>query len=296
MTSSLSTASSLVAIFGNNRQDTFVPAICALLEGLSGAGFRLAVESAFFDYMASHGVAFPAGTARADALPGNARVLLSIGGDGTFLSAVCWAKGRDVALLGVNTGHLGYLAPYSIADIDGITGAIAGKGARIESRRMLRLRAEGMPDGLWPYALNEVAVAKEETGSTINVRAWLDDIFLADYRADGLVISTPTGSTGYNLSAGGPLLQPELNVLVLSPIAPHSLTLRPLVVSARSDIKLSVESRAGSYRVSLDGRSFTLPCSSRIEICESEFAASVVMPAGESFVSLLRSKLYWGRG
>lgn len=287
---------SLAVLFGNNRQDAFIPAISALLEGLAEAGFRLAVESGFFNYIVSRGVNMPAGTVAAMTLPEDAAVLLSIGGDGTFLSAVCWANGSNVPLLGVNTGHLGYLAPYGIGDIRGITAAISGRDARIERRRMLHLCAEDMPAGFWPYALNEVAVVKEETGSTINVRAWLDDIFLADYRADGLVVSTPTGSTGYNLSVGGPLLQPELNALVLSPIAPHSLTLRPLVVSARSSLKLAVESRAGTYRLSLDGRSFTLPCSAVMEIKESPFAASVVMPASESFVSLLRSKLYWGRG
>ena len=150
-----------------------------------------------------------------------------------------------------------------------------------------------MPGGESRYALNEVAILKDETSSMIHIHTDLDGIFLADYSADGLIIATPTGSTGYNMSAGGPLLQPVMDAMVITPVAPHSLTQRPLVVSGGSRVTATTESRSSLYRVSVDGSSFTLPEGSTIEICRAPYCLNILTRPDGDFASTLRHKLTW---
>lgn len=228
----------------------------------------------------------------------DADLAVSIGGDGTFLRAARWIGERGIPILGINSGHLGFLADVTLEKSESIIGDIAAMNLSVESRQLLSVEL-GTPSGNavlppFPYALNEVAVLRDETASMISVDARLDGNPLALYQADGLMVSTPTGSTGYNLSVGGPILAPSSQCWVVSPIAAHSLTMRPLVVSSDSRLTLHVDSRVPVYRLSIDGRSVTLPLEARITLGKAPFVTRIAHRRGHNFVDTLRSKLLWG--
>lgn len=228
----------------------------------------------------------------------DADLALSIGGDGTFLRTARWIADRGIPILGINSGHLGFLADVTLEKSESIIGDIARMNLTVESRELLRVELDdhcGNADlPPFPYALNEVAVLRDDTASMISVSANLDGVPLAVYQADGLIVSTPTGSTGYNLSVGGPILDPSSKCWVMSPIAAHTLTMRPLVVNSDSRLTLSVDSRVPVYRLSLDGRSVTLPLDTRLTISRAPFTTLIAHRRGHNFFDTLRTKLLWG--
>lgn len=281
-------------LFGNTRQDGHFRNLSEFMEVLRGRGFEIDIERGFGRYLDESGVDI-SGCTLVEALPASADAIVSIGGDGTFLHAAEYAGDSEVPILGINTGHLGFLASYTLDEAAMLADMLLGGGARLEHRLVLRLESTSLPEGFRPYALNEVALLKEDTSSMINVLAEIDGYKLADYLADGLVISTPTGSTAYSLAAGGPIVQPTLDCVTLTPVAPHTLTLRPLVVGADSDITLRVTSRSATCRVSLDGRSFVIPCGTTLRVCRAGFSVIVMRGPKDDFASILRNKLLWGR-
>lgn len=282
-----------LAIYGNNYQQAHLDGLRQLFALLSAGDFHVYIERGFASYLDSVGV--EAGDVFiVDEFPKGVDYVVSIGGDGTFLQAAQWVGRRETPILGVNTGHLGFLASYSLEDTEELLEVLADNRVRLERRAVIEVSCDAMPAGFWPYALNEVAVLKGDTASMVTVHAEIDGYFLADYMSDGLLISTPTGSTAYNLSVGGPILQPTLSCLVLSPIAPHSLTMRPLVVSGDSRIVLTPKSRARECRVSLDGRSFLMDSGDSLVLKEAPFRVCVVRRHDGNFSRLLRNKLGWG--
>ena len=283
----------LLAICGSRHQDSCLPEISRFFGLLAEEGFSAHIHPRFYSYLTDKGVRRPAGFRSADMQPGGAVAALSLGGDGTFLRAAQWIGDSEIPILGINTGHLGFLAHCSLADASEVASLLASGNFSSSPRMLLKVEGDQVPGHIWPYALNEVAILKEDTSSMINVDTSIDGYFLADYLADGLIIATPTGSTGYNLSVGGPILQPELDCSVISPIAPHSLTMRPLVVGADTTIKATVTSRALTYRVSLDGRSFVMKCGSSITINRAPFCIHALSLPGDNFPSTLRQKLHW---
>lgn len=284
-----------VGVYGHLHQDGLRSRIGRLLERMASDGILPVVYAPFARYLESGGVALPQCCERtADDGP-DVESVVSIGGDGTFLQASRWLAGREAAILGVNTGHLGYLASFSLDHIGRICEALRGHRCRRERRQALQLSCEGLPEDFWPYALNDVAVLKADTALMIWVQARLDGSYLADFQGDGLILSTPTGSTGYNLSVGGPILEPSLPCMVISPVATHSLTVRPLVVSAESEVELVVSGRSDTFRVSVDGRSFRLPCGTPLRIRRAPHEVVLLVPDTEDFAATLRSKLLWGR-
>ncbi len=283
-----------VAVYGNTSQDSYLSLIGRLFELLFTYGFHVHAARCFADYLSANGIPMH-GVVAVDEFPESCNVAISVGGDGTFLRAAQWVGSRMAPILGLNTGHLGFLASYSISDMECMIEALAKGNGTVEKRMVLRASGEGFPEGIWPYALNEIAILKDESASMIGVEAYIDGIFLADYRADGLVVATPTGSTAYNLSAGGPILQPTLEVIAMTPIAPHSLTLRPLVVDGCSGIRLRTVSRTGVYRVSLDGHSFIMPAGSEINVSRASFCTAVVRRIDDDFADIMREKLLWGK-
>lgn len=284
-----------LAIFGNMFQGGFLGGLQKFFNCLESRGFEVFIDREFARYLSKQGV-LTAACRPVDSFPEEAECVISVGGDGTFLHAAQWVGRRETPILGLNTGHLGFLASYSIDEIDELLDVIGEDRAILERRSLIAMSCDAMPEGFWPYALNEVAVLKAATASMVTVQADIDGYFLADYMSDGLVISTPTGSTAYNLSVGGPIVQPTLDCLVISPIAPHSLTMRPLVVAGNSRIILCASSRAGECRVSLDGRSFMMKCGETLMLKEADFCVSVLRRPDANFPRLLRNKLGWGRG
>ena len=285
-----------IAIFGSRHQDKYLGLLKEFFEALVAGGFQIDVAERFYTYLIREGVCLPESVKMTSGFPEGTECVISIGGDGTFLRAAQWTGEREIPILGINTGHLGFLASYSLEEMTELIDVVAGDKGIIERRSVLEISYSAMPEDFWPYAINEVAVQRGETGSLVTVHAEIDGGFLADYLADGLVVATPTGSTAYNLSAGGPILMPTLGCAVISPIAPHSLTMRPLVVGEDSVIRLTTSSRAEYSRVSLDGRYFMMACDrDELTIRRAPFSVLVLRRPDASFARLLRNKLLWGK-
>lgn len=288
-----------IAVIGKRRQSASdLAEISALFDILNSLGIFIAVQRPFFDAMTrALGEPLPAD----DVFEGadfSADIVISIGGDGTFLRAARWVGEKQIPIIGFNTGHLGFLAEQKLADAPGVIDDILQGRVAVESRSLLHVTPLGtgaleLTDE-WPYALNEVAILREDTASMITVSTLLDSIRVADYQGDGLIISTPTGSTAYNLSVGGPVIQPTAPCLALSPIAPHALTMRPLVVSDCHTIETSVSSRSDFYRIAIDGRAYVVPIDLRLRIRRAPFTVKVLHLEGHNFVNTLNSKLLWG--
>lgn len=283
-----------VAIYGNRRQGPYLQALAEMFSHLSGLGFKVSVHSKFAGYLIDNNIDL-FGAEVIDELPDDTGLVISIGGDGTFLRAARWVGKRETPILGVNTGHLGFLASCRLEEVGTMLGAICRGDVIIEKRMMLWVQSRGLPDGSWHYALNEVALLKEETSSMITVKTEINGRFLANYRCDGLIVSTPTGSTGYNLSAGGPILEPTIDCMTLSPVAPHTLTVRPLVVGGDSELELSVESRTGQFRLSLDDQSYLVCAGESVRVKRAGFVTNLVRRKDSTFSAILRDKLFWNR-
>ena len=224
----------------------------------------------------------------------DADVAISFGGDGTFLRTARRLGDTEIPIAGINTGNLGYLAHFSLDDAPLLLDGIKKKTLKTQSRKLIEVSGKGIPDDFLRCALNEIAVLKDDSASMINVNVELDGFFLADYRADGLIVSTATGSTAYNMSVGGPILQPELDCMVLAPVAPHSLTLRPIVVAGNSKMRLRMSSRTGSYRLSVDGYSVTMKEECSLELKAAPYSVNLLTPHDDTFAASLREKLLWG--
>lgn len=283
-----------LALYGKSRQNENLTQIIEFLAEAHRMGFGLVCHEKFADYLLSNSVG-PAlipeiftGIPEADAA-------ISFGGDGTLLRTARRLAGKQIPIAGINTGTLGYLAHFALDNPVMLLEGLLHDTLKSEPRNMIAVKGDALPEGFICEALNEVAVMKDDSASMINVNVCLDGFFLANYQADGLIVSTATGSTAYNLSVGGPILQPELDCMVLSPVAPHSLTLRPIVVSGNSRLHLKMSSRTGSYRLSVDGYSCTLRDGDTLEIEPSDRRVILLSPPGDTFAFSLREKLLWGR-
>ena len=220
---------------------------------------------------------------------------LSVGGDGTFLTTASLVGHLDIPILGINCGHLGYLAEVQADTIDAVLDQLITNSYTIEQRRMLEVTCQQGGKIVSPYALNEVAILKSGLSSMITIDVSLNGEFLHKYKADGLLVATPTGSTAYNLSVGGPLLDPHVNAIILTPVATHSLNIRPLVVLDDSKIDVKISSRNGNYLLSVDGRSQVLNQDIQLHIERSQRTVKLVRINGQTFMQSLKEKLHWGK-
>lgn len=229
-------------------------------------------------------------------LDGSYDVFISVGGDGTILQSVNYIKNRDIPILGINTGRLGFLATVNKEDIRHTISLLFKNEYKISQRSLLSIRTSPKVEELFDnhYALNEIAVSRKNTTSMITVDTWLDDEYLTAYWADGLIVSTPTGSTGYSLSCGGPVVTPATKALVITPIAPHNLNARPLVIKDNTKITLKVSGRAENYLVSMDSRIATLKNNTTITIQKAPFKLKMIEFTEDTFLKTLRKKLLWG--
>ena len=222
-------------------------------------------------------------------------LLISIGGDGTILRAITYVKDLNIPIVGINTGRLGFLATIPMNKVEKALDEIFEGNYRISKRSLLAITVgEGEAVFDLNFALNEITVSRKNTTSMISVETWLDEEYLTSYWADGLIVSTPTGSTGYSLSCGGPVIMPESDSFVLTPIAPHNLNARPLVISSNKIIKLKVSGREDEHLVSLDSRIKTLPNNTTITIQKAPFNVHMIELKDERFIETLRKKLLWG--
>jgi NAD+ kinase len=218
----------------------------------------------------------------------------SIGGDGTFLKTVSYIRNSQVPILGINLGRLGFLANIGDAFFEEAMELIFQKRYEYQQRSLIRVETERELFGNDNVAMNEVALLKKDTSSMITVHAYLDDKYLNSYWADGLIVATPTGSTAYNLSCGGPIITPGCQVHILTPVAPHNLNVRPVVVPDKMPIRLSVEGRERNYLVSLDGVSKNIHQREEVLIKKAEYMINVIKLEDTNFLDTIRNKMLWG--
>lgn len=223
-----------------------------------------------------------------------ADLAISMGGDGTFLKAASRIGNKSIPIVGVNTGRLGFLADILPEEIEPAFENIMKGDYHVQERKVLQIECEGQALKGYPFALNEVAVLKRDSSSMINIHTTLNGQYLTTYLADGLIVATPTGSTAYSLSVGGPIMVPQSGILSLTPVAPHSLNLRPIVVRDDYEIMLDIESRSHNFLVAIDGRSEGLPEGTRLIIRRAPYTIKLVQQAGHTFFTTLREKMMWG--
>ncbi len=219
---------------------------------------------------------------------------ISIGGDGTFLKVARRVGELQIPIIGINMGRLGFLADVLPSEIEEALDDIYAGNYFLENHTVIQVETDGEHLTGYPCALNEVAVSKRDTASMISIRTYVNDEFLVNYQADGLIVTTPTGSTAYSLSNGGPVIVPQSRSLCLTPVAPHSLNMRPIVVTDTSVIKLEVESRSHNFLVAMDGRSEKLVGGTQLTIRKAPYSIHVIKLMNRRYFSTLREKLMWG--
>ena len=224
----------------------------------------------------------------------DADMVLSMGGDGTFLKAASYVGYKNIPILGINTGRLGFLADVSPEEMEETFEDIYKGNYKIEDRSVLQVTSEGQPLKGYACGLNEIAVLKRDSSSMIAIHTSINGAYLTTYQADGLVIATPTGSTAYSLSVGGPVIVPHSNTIAITPVAPHSLNVRPIVINDDWEITLDVESRSHNYLIAIDGRSETCREGTRLTIRKADYYIKVVKRPSHVFFHTLRDKMMWG--
>ena len=223
-----------------------------------------------------------------------ADMVLSIGGDGTFLKVASRVGSRNIPILGINTGRLGFLADVSPEEMEDTFNDIYSNNYRIEDRSVLQVSCKEQELKGYPFGLNEIAVLKRDSSSMISIHTAINGAYLTTYHADGLVIATPTGSTAYSLSIGGPVIVPHSNTIAITPVAPHSLNVRPIVINDDWEITLDVESRSHNFLIAIDGRSETCREGSKLTIRKADYKIKVVKRQNHIFFNTLRNKMMWG--
>ena len=283
-----------IALFGNTYQAKKNAYLAAILKKLTQLNFYICFEEAFAGFIertlglnVSAYDTFTPETLQAD-------IAISIGGDGTFLSTAASIGARQIPILGINTGRLGFLADISPEEMRETFNEIYDHRYRIEERSVLQLKCDNPLLTREPYALNEIAVLKRDSSSMISIRATIDGMPLATYQADGLIVATPTGSTAYSLSVGGPIIAPDSKTIALTPVAPHSLNIRPIVICDDREITLDVESRSHNFLVAIDGRSESCSETTRLTIAKAAHTVKVVKRINHRFFDTLRNKMMWG--
>ena len=282
------------AIFGNEYQTRKSTAAQKLLSILSERKAVVHIERRFCRFLSDVQQLAVEGCHVFDTLDFDGDYVISMGGDGTFLKAASMVGPRCVPIVGINTGRLGYLGGVWPTEMEKAIGMIYKGNFIVEGHAVIEVQAEGAALGDCRFALNDIAVLKQDNASMITIHARIDGENLVTYLADGLIVSTPTGSTAYSLSNGGPIIMPQTDVLCLTPVAPHSLNRRPIVVPATAEISLDIESRSHKFLVAIDGRSEKLPETARLHIRKADYEVNIVKRRHHKYIATLREKMMWG--
>jgi NAD+ kinase len=283
-----------IAVFGNIYRTIIISHIKFLLEFFKDKGVTILLDKELFVFVSEYGQCSMENTEIIDNDNFNADIVLSIGGDGTFLNTAARVGRKQIPILGINTGRLGFLADVASEDILSALNTIISKEYFIEERSLLKLNILDGTTLDYPYALNEVSVLKQDSSSMISINVSVNGEMVHTYQADGLVVATPTGSTAYSMSVGGPLVAPQAQNFILSPVASHSLTVRPLIVPDFWTIDLEVHSRSRSFLMALDGRSKVLEHKTILRITKADYTVKIIKQINHTFFDTLKNKLLWG--
>jgi len=287
-----------VAIFGRYYNDTTPASVEILFNYLRKQGVEAYIQTRFHQLISieNHEIKDFDTYQTFNDLDKSFDFLVSIGGDGTILRSTIFVKDLGIPIIGINTGRLGFLATIQVDAIEQAIQNILDGHYKISERSLLSVKTE--PENLdivaMDFALNEITVSRKNTTAMITVDTYLDGEFLNSYWSDGLIVSTPTGSTGYSLSCGGPVITPGANNFVLTPIAPHNLSARPLIIPDHTEVQLTVDGREDMHLISLDSRVVTLANGTIIKIKKADFTIKMIDLLDETFFSTLRKKLLWG--
>ncbi len=282
------------ALFGNTYQAKKACYTETLIEVLKKHHAELCIQQEYYEFLQKELGITIRGTGLFQGENFTADMVISIGGDGTFLKAAAAVGDKNIPIIGINTGRLGFLADVAPEDIEQTFEDIFKGHYKVEQRSVLELKSGSQQVQDHPYALNEIAIQKRDSSSMITIHTSINGAYLTSYQADGLIIATPTGSTAYSLSVGGPVIVPHSNTMLITPVAPHSLNVRPIVISDNWEITLEVESRSHNYLVAIDGRNGKFTEGNRLTICKAGYTIKVVKQYNHIFFNTLRNKMNWG--
>ncbi|MCW3103248.1 MAG: kinase [Bacteroidetes bacterium] len=285
-----------VAIYGRSTSDNLSENIQMLFHKLEECAAEVLVYEPFRDFISQKmqlSSRIKTFNSHAD-IRGKADYMLSVGGDGTFLETVSFVRDSKIPILGINTGRLGFLANVAKNEINAAIDALAQKKYSIETRALLCVTKPENLFGEVNYGLNELTILKKDSSAMVTIHTYINGDYLNSYFADGLIVATPTGSTAYSLSCGGPLVMPGSENFVITPIAPHNLNVRPLVISDNSVITLKVQGRSPNYLVTLDSRSETVDDSTELTLQKAGFYMQLIKLENQHFFNTMRNKLLWG--
>ena len=282
------------AIFGNNYQARKSVHAATLFRLLESRHAKLCICREFHQFLTREMRLTLPPAELFDGDDFQADMVISLGGDGTFLKAASRVEAKGVPILGINTGRLGFLADISPEEMEETLDEIYNNHYKIEERSVLQLHCNNERLMQSPYALNEIAVLKRDSSSMISIHTAINGAPLTTYQADGLIIATPTGSTAYSLSVGGPIIVPHSKTIAITPVAPHSLNMRPIVICDDWEITLDVESRSHNFLVAIDGRSESCRETTRLSISRANYSIKVVKRFNHIFFDTLRTKMMWG--
>lgn len=285
-----------IAVYARNSKDNHPDYIEQLLNLSEKEKFKVIVYKAYAEYInsefnKSHNLQT---FSNSEELIAKADYVISLGGDGTMLETLEFVRKSGIPVLGVNTGRLGFLATVYKHDFERAIQLLTKEKFTLDKRELIELENPQSCFEEVNYALNEFTIHKKESGAMINIDTYVDGIFLNSYFADGLIISTPTGSTAYSLSCGGPIMVPDSDNFIITPIAPHNLNVRPIVISNNKTISFKVTGRIDNFNVSLDSRSKTIQNNSELTIKKADFRFNMICLEGQHFFETLRNKLLWG--
>ncbi len=285
-----------VAIFGRKVEESAVNYINALLNTLSLYHVTFTIYEPFAKQLNEKGLSFLENTKFFNnhlQLSNSCQVLISLGGDGTMLEAIRLVRNNNIPIIGINTGRLGFLANIAADEIEESIGELVKGNFELETRSLIAFDCCNNPFFDFPFALNEITIQKHDT-SLITIETAIDGLDLNKYWADGLIVSTPTGSTAYSLSVGGPIVAPDCNALIISPIASHNLTVRPIIIPDHKIITLKAISRSGKFLVTLDSQTKVFDSETEITLRIANFTVQLIRLPNHSFYQTIRKKLMWG--
>jgi NAD+ kinase len=286
----------LVAIYNRTFEEQDVPILLHIVRMLEQNKIQIVFYKNFYERLATH-LSYPSAprlfTGKKDLPPGT-DMLFSLGGDGTLLDTVCFVGNTNIPLIGINLGRLGFLAAIPEEGVDNAILSLVRGSYTLEKRTLIHLDSSiPLFDGA-PFALNEFTLHRKDSSSMIKIHTYLNGEFLNTYWADGLIVATPTGSTGYSLSCGGPVVFPQTSSFVITPVAPHNLNTRSIVVPDDNVISFEIEGRADQFLCTLDARTAAIASSVQLAVKKEAFSISLVRPDEHNFLNTIRQKLYWG--
>jgi NAD+ kinase len=285
-----------VGIYGRSFNESFIPNIQELFNTLDLFEWQISLYQPFRSYLLpriSIKNESPVFNKYED-VKDDLDLIICIGGDGTFLETIHIVRDSGIPILGINTGRLGFLASTYKEDIVNVLNSIKEEKYRLQTRSLIQLITNEGLFGEDNFALNELTVHKKESSSMITIHTYIGDLYLNSYWADGLIVATPTGSTAYSLSCGGPIMVPGAKDYVITPIAPHNLNVRPVVVPDDRTIRLKIEGRGREFLCSMDSRSVTIDSSIELTIKRAEFQINVIQTENQNFLNTIRNKMMWG--